>query len=73
MIILKFLPAVVFAKGCEFPLVPLWEGSGVGFRCVVRGCFPVAIEGKGDGGGVRWGQAKEPASQCASAFVKTTL
>ena len=29
-------------------------------------------EGGGEGGVVGWGQAKEPASQCAS-FVETTL
>ena len=29
-------------------------------------------EGGGEGVGVGWGQAKEPASQCAS-FVETTL
>ena len=29
-------------------------------------------EGRGEGGQVGWGQAKEPASQCAS-FVETTL
>ena len=42
----------------------LGEGSGVGFRGVVGGGFPV--------GEVGWGPAKEPASQCAS-FVDTTL
>ena len=42
----------------------------------MRGGFPLENEGKGEGGreggGVGWGQAKEPASQCAS-FVETTL
>ena len=53
------------------------EGFGVGFRKVVGGGFPVEHVGKGEGvgWGVGWGwggQAKEPASQCAS-FVETTL
>ena len=67
---------VVFAKGCEFLLLSLKEGFGVGFRGVVGGGFPVEDEGKGEGvgsvGGVGWGPAKELASQCAS-FVETTL
>ena len=55
-----------FAKGCEFLLVSLGEGFGVGFRWVVGGGLPVEEEGKGEGGGEAvWGPAKELASQCA--------
>ena len=43
-------------------------GVGVRFRWVVRGGFPVEIEGKGEwgweGSGAGWGHAKELASQC---------
>ena len=42
-------------------------GCGVGFRWVVGVVLPVRkTKGEGGGGGleVRWGQAKEPASQC---------
>ena len=42
---------VVFAKGCEFLLVWLGEGFGVGFRWVVGCGFPVENEGKGEGNG----------------------
>ena len=47
----SFLPEVVFAKGCEFLLVSLGEGFGVGFRGVVGDCFLVENEGKGEWGG----------------------
>ena len=42
-----------FAKRCEFLLVSLGEGFGIGFREVVGGGFPVKMreKGKGVGGG----------------------
>ena len=46
-----FLPGVAFAKGCEFLLVSLGEGFGVGFRGVAGGGFPVEKNGEGEGGG----------------------
>ena len=52
--------------GCEFLVMSLGEGFGVGFRGVVGGGSPVENEGKREGGGEGWGgPAKEPASQCA--------
>ena len=52
----------------------LGEGVRVGFRGVTGVVFiwKMRAEGKGVGGGGGWGQAKEPASQCAS-LVETTL
>ena len=51
-------------------------GFGVGFRGAGGVVFLWKMREKGKGvgrvGGVGWGQAKEPASQCAS-FVETTL
>ena len=52
----KFLPGVVFAKGCEFVLVSLGDGFGVWGR----------VQGGGGGGRFpvenKGGQAKEPAA-----------
>ena len=54
----------------------LGERFGVGFREWWGGGSPVEYKGKGGGvervGGVGWGPANEPASQCAR-FVETTL
>ena len=68
------LPGVVFAKGCEFLLLSLGKGFGVGFRgwWGAVSCGKKRENGEGVSGGVGGGQAKEPASQCAS-FVETTL
>ena len=57
----QFLPGVVFAKGCEFLLVFLGEGFGVGFRVVVGEGFlwKMCEKGKGVrrvGGGVGTGK-----------------
>ena len=52
------LPQVVFARGCEFPLVFLGEGCGVGFR--------------GVGGGVGVGTGKGT-GKSMRAFARTTL
>ena len=46
----SFIPGVVFAKVCEFLLVPV-EGFGVGSRGGGGGDFPVEDEGKGRGVG----------------------
>ena len=54
----SFLLGVIFAKGCEFLLVSLGEGFGVGFRRVAGGGFPVESErekGNGGGEGGGWG------------------
>ena len=47
----SFLPGVVLAKGCEFLLVFLGEGFGVGFRGVVGAVFLWKMREKGKGVG----------------------
>ena len=46
-----FLLGVVFEKGCEFLLVSLGEGFGVGFRWVLGGGFLWKMRENGEGGG----------------------
>ena len=59
----QFLPA----RGCEFLLVSLGEGFGVGFRWVAGGGFPVENEGKGEGGGGGGGRERGGVGTCKGA------